>query len=187
MFRRALFCAATLIACGLAAPTFSAPASIPSAVLPSSLPVDLSSAFPTQPVLASDGSVIPAATIVSDAGQIANATMGAAAAVPGAALAADSVIPFSGTAPLDASGLGGARGGSNVTFNGAVTVQDLSAINTGNAISAASVSTGAVSIGSNAFSGFNGVGNFLMNSGNQNNIQGSLSINVVIPSALPAH
>jgi hypothetical protein len=97
----------------------------------------------------------------------------------------NSEIPFGGAAPLDASGLGGTRGGTDITLNGAITDQDLSAVNTGNAINAASLTNGAVSVGTNAFSGFNGVGNFIMNTGNQNNIQGTLSVSVVTSTSLP--
>ena len=115
-----------------------------------------------------------------------NATLGGAATAQSSA-DLGAAVPLSGESPLDAAGLGNTRGGStSLTFEGAITNQDLSAVNTGNAISAASVTTGAIGIGTNAFSGFNGIGNFLMNSGNQNNIQGSLSVSVVIPS-LPAH
>jgi hypothetical protein len=183
MFRTALFCAATLIASAVAAPTFSAAVTIPTATVPSALPIDLSATLPTQPVQTSSGVPVDAAAVLKDVGQIANATLGATASAQGAASLGDSVVPLSGAAPLDASGLGDTRGGSDVTFNGAITNQDLSAVNTGNSISAATMTNGAVSIGAGSFSGFNGAGNFVMNTGNQNNIQGSLSINVVIPSS----
>ena len=87
----------------------------------------------------------------------------------------------------DAGGLGDARGGTDVNLVGAVSEQDLTAVNTGNGITAGSVVNGPVTVGSNAFSGFNGIGNFLMNTGNQNNIQGTLSVNVVIAAPAAAH
>jgi len=177
MSRTALFCAVISIAATAAAPTFCAT-------------VDLSSALPAQPITAS-GVPLDTTALLNDAAQVGNgalsagdAAQGAGGSAQGAAQTADST--FGGAAPLDAGGLTNARGGANVTFEGAITNQDLSAVNTGNAISAAQVINGQVSIGPGAFSGFTGVGNFLMNTGNQNNIQGSLSINVVIPaSALP--
>jgi hypothetical protein len=91
--------------------------------------------------------------------------------------------PFSDAAPVGADGLD-ARGGTNTTVNvsingSAVGVQDLSGINTGNAINAASVTNGDVNIGPSAFSGFNGVGNFVMNTGNQDNINGALIVNIM--------
>lgn len=63
----------------------------------------------------------------------------------------------------------------------AVTNQTLSALNSGNSVSANSVVTGDVSIDASAFSGFNGVGNFVFNTGNNNNLQGSLSITILTP------
>jgi hypothetical protein len=192
MFRTALLCAASLIVSAGAVPTLAASiglptATLPTATFPTALPDPSSSAALPASITTSNGTPIDVAPLVKDVGQIANATLG------GAVIAQNSgdlgaAIPLSGEAPLDAAGLGNTRGGSttNLTFEGAITNQDLSAVNTGNAITAASVTTGAVGIGANAFSGFNGIGNFLMNSGNQNNIQGSLSVSVVIPS-MPAH
>jgi hypothetical protein len=97
--------------------------------------------------------------------------------------------PFADAAPVGADRLD-ARGGTNtsgdtnttvnVSINGsAVGLQDLSGVNTGNAINAASVTNGDVNIGSGAFSGFNGVGNFVVNTGNQDNINGALIVNIM--------
>lgn len=63
----------------------------------------------------------------------------------------------------------------------AVTNQNLSAVNTGNTVSANSLTTGDVTLQSNAFSGFSGIGNFVVNTGNNNNVQGSLSVTVIAP------
>ena len=68
-------------------------------------------------------------------------------------------------------------GGASV----AVTNQNLSAVNAGNTVSAASLTTGDVTLQSNAFSGFSGIGNFVVNTGNNNNVQGSLSVTVIAP------
>ena len=62
----------------------------------------------------------------------------------------------------------------------AVTNQNLSAVNAGQ-VSADSLTTGNVTLQSNAFSGFNGVGNFVINTGNNNNLQGSLSVTIIAP------
>jgi hypothetical protein len=35
-------------------------------------------------------------------------------------------------------------------------------------------------IGSNAFSGFDGVGNFVLNTGHNNNLQSSLNVSIVL-------
>lgn len=57
--------------------------------------------------------------------------------------------------------------------------QDLTAINRGNSITAHTVNTGAITLGPGAFEGFAGVGNFVINSGNNNNLQGALTINII--------
>ena len=72
--------------------------------------------------------------------------------------------------------LAGMSGGAAV----AVTNQNLSAVNAGQ-VSADSLTTGNVTLQSNAFSGFNGVGNFVINTGNNNNLQGSLSVTIISP------
>ncbi len=64
----------------------------------------------------------------------------------------------------------------------AITNQTLTAVNSGNGIYADSVTTGNVSVGAGAFNGFNGVGNFVFNTGNNNNVQGSLSVTIITPA-----
>jgi hypothetical protein len=77
---------------------------------------------------------------------------------------------------VSSSDLASMSGGSSV----AVTNQNLSAVNAGS-VSANSLTTGDVTLQSNAFSGFNGIGNFVINTGNNNNLQGSLSVTVIAP------
>jgi len=60
----------------------------------------------------------------------------------------------------------------------ALTNQTLTATSTGNMLNAASLTTGDITFGANVFSGFNGVGNFVINTGNNNILQGSLSVTV---------
>ena len=60
----------------------------------------------------------------------------------------------------------------------ALTNQSLTATSTGNMINANSVNAGDVNFGANVFSGFNGIGNFVINTGNNNVLQGSLSVTV---------
>lgn len=111
-------------------------------------------------------------------------------------------------APLGPSDLNATTGGSNTvnsnnalnsnndsynTLNvGAVTEQTLGAATTGNSIGnimcssqcgGLAMSNGSVTVGTGAFSGFSGVGNFVMNTGNQNNVQGSLSVTIETPPA----
>lgn len=63
--------------------------------------------------------------------------------------------------------------------------QLLQATNSGNSVNANTVTTGAMRIDANAFSGFNGIGNFVMNSGNNNNLQGAITINIVTTAPNP--
>jgi hypothetical protein len=84
--------------------------------------------------------------------------------------------------PLPNSELSDLSGGASSAAV-AVTNQTLSALNSGNSVNANSVVTGDVSIDASAFSGFNGVGNFVFNTGNNNNLQGSLSITILTPPA----
>ncbi len=64
------------------------------------------------------------------------------------------------------------------TVNEATTEQNLEATVTDNSISANTVTSGAVNFGSNALN-FNGIGNFVVNTGNNNVLQGSLSVTVI--------
>ena len=80
-------------------------------------------------------------------------------------------------AAVPADDLAGMSGGASV----AVTNQNLSAVNSGNTVSANTLTTGDVTLQSDAFSGFNGIGNFVINTGNNNNLQGSLSVTVIAP------
>jgi hypothetical protein len=67
----------------------------------------------------------------------------------------------------------------------AMTDQTLTAVNSGNAVNATTVTNGAVSLNANAFSGFAGIGNFVINTGNNNNLQGSLSVTILMPPVTP--
>jgi hypothetical protein len=84
--------------------------------------------------------------------------------------------------PLTASELQALSGGANQT-NMAVSSQTLSALNSGNQVNAETVQTGNVTLESGAFNGFNGVGNFVFNTGNNNNLQGTLSVTILAPPA----
>jgi hypothetical protein len=61
------------------------------------------------------------------------------------------------------------------------TTQTLSANNSGNTINAHQVGSGDITLAEGAFAGFAGIGNFVINSGHNNNLQGSLSIMIVSP------
>lgn len=57
--------------------------------------------------------------------------------------------------------------------------QDLSATSSGNSITANTVRSGDVAFGAGALSAFSGVGNFVVNTGNNNNLQGAISVSII--------
>lgn len=63
----------------------------------------------------------------------------------------------------------------------ASSMQTLTATNSGNTVTADTIETGDITLSADALSGFSGVGNFVMNTGNNNNLQGSISIVIVMP------
>jgi len=92
--------------------------------------------------------------------------------------AAAPIQPASAPRPLDAQELAALDGKQGSTI---LSQQDLTAINRGNTITANTVGSGPISIGPGAFDGFAGIGNFVINSGHNNNLQGALTINIVSP------
>ncbi|MGH6985691.1 MAG: hypothetical protein ACRED9_02470 [Caulobacteraceae bacterium] len=118
------------------------------------------------------------------------AIIAGAALMAGAALAQPAPAPQSSPSlstaradaslpqPLATSDLGSISAGQGTTYN-TVTTQTLGATDTGNSIVAGTVTNGDVNVGAGAFSGFNGVGNFVVNTGNNNIVQGTLSVTVV--------
>jgi hypothetical protein len=117
--------------------------------------------------------------------KIISATIGAFAMVglaqAHAADARNSVSKPTLPEALSASDLADLSGGASPT-GVAITKQSLTAVNSGNSLNADSITTGDVMIGAGAFNGFNGVGNFVFNTGNNNNVQGSLSVTIVTPA-----
>jgi len=82
-------------------------------------------------------------------------------------------------APLNPDELSDMRGGeaTGVQF----TSQNLNAVNTGNSVSAGeTVDSGAVNLNAGAFNGYDGIGNFVINTGHNNNLMGSVSVNVLV-------
>jgi hypothetical protein len=75
-------------------------------------------------------------------------------------------------------------GGDGVNTN-VITEQTLNAVNTGNTVAGDVVGSGQVTLGSGAFSGYAGLGNFVINTGHNNNLQASMSVNVVLPPGTP--
>ena len=73
--------------------------------------------------------------------------------------------------------LGDISAGEGVTTN-VISSQELTATNSVNTITAGTVQNGDINFSGNALTGFSGVGNFVTNTGNNNNLQGSISINI---------
>jgi hypothetical protein len=84
-------------------------------------------------------------------------------------------------AKLNVDDLAKLSGGKEVVSS--LTDQDLTAINTGNTITATTVGSGNISLSGGALSNFNGVGNFVMNTGHNNNLQSSMSVTVIMAPA----
>lgn len=82
-------------------------------------------------------------------------------------------------APLNVEELSDLRGGEATGVQ--LTTQNLNAINTGNSVSAGeTVGSGAVNVNAGAFNGYDGIGNFVINTGHNNNLMGSVSVNVMV-------
>lgn len=72
------------------------------------------------------------------------------------------------------------RGDPAGTLIKSVSDQELTAVSSGNSIVANTVGSGSISLQGNAFSAFNGVGNIMMNTGHNNNLQSSMSVTVIV-------
>ena len=73
------------------------------------------------------------------------------------------------------------------TLTVGISSQTLTATNSGNSVTGETIENGDILISPDAFSGFSGIGNFVMNTGNNNNLQGSIGVVVILapPPASP--
>jgi hypothetical protein len=85
---------------------------------------------------------------------------------------------------LSADDLDALAGGTGVTA-AILTEQTLNAFNGGNTVSGDVVGSGQITIGANAFTGYSGVGNFVLNTGHNNNLQSSMSVSIVLAPPTP--
>jgi hypothetical protein len=69
--------------------------------------------------------------------------------------------------------------GASTTLAEVMTTQQLTGTTTGNTVMAGTLTSGAVNFSPEALSGFNGVGNFVINTGANNTLQGAVNISVV--------
>lgn len=113
--------------------------------------------------------------------------LASAAALPGAALAAEDIplamAPAAQAGPSQTQSdaeLSAMAGGQSTTTAIAMTDQDLTAVSSGNLITADSVASGAISLTGNALSGLDGIGNFTFNTGHNNTLQSSMSVTVIV-------
>jgi len=115
-----------------------------------------------------------------------SALLGLCVALIGAPAAAQDAQPqsdpFAQQETLDAATLA-----AEVVTQGSLTLgvasQTLTANNSGNSVTGETITNGDINLGSDAFSGFSGIGNFVMNTGNNNNLQGSIGVVVIMPPA----
>lgn len=85
---------------------------------------------------------------------------------------------------LSLEDLGELRGGDggNATV---ITDQTLNAVNSGNSVIGDVIGSGQVNLGSGAFSGYSGLGNFVINTGHNNNLQSTMSVSVIVTPDAP--
>ena len=110
------------------------------------------------------------------AGSLVCASVASAQELPASPAAAD-VTEVMSAADMEA--LSGGTGVDIVT----ITQQTLTATNNGNTVTGDTIGSGDANIGANAFSGFSGVGTFMINTGHNNNLQSSVNVSVVLGPA----
>jgi hypothetical protein len=66
-----------------------------------------------------------------------------------------------------------------------ITEQTLNAVNSGNTVTGDVVGSGQVTLGSGAFSGYAGLGNFVINTGHNNNLQSTMNVSIALPPETP--
>ena len=81
-------------------------------------------------------------------------------------------------APVPASEMASLSGGEGVDV-AVLTRQQLTGTTTGNTVNAGTVTSGVVNFSDNALAGFRGIGNFVVNTGANNTLQGAINISIV--------
>ena len=80
--------------------------------------------------------------------------------------------------PLAPEDLSQISGGQGVHVD-LLSNQQLTATSSGNSVTANTIESGDVSFSSGSLQGFSGIGNFVINTGANNNLQGSISVSIV--------
>jgi hypothetical protein len=131
---------------------------------------------------------MPSLALASDAenllsGDLRTVELSQAVMAEAARSAQDETAQTSGTTQegqLNAQELTDISAREDTTVNAAITNQQLAATNENNTVAAnGDINTGAVSLGPNAFTGFAGVGVFVVNTGANSNLQGSIGVSIV--------
>lgn len=91
--------------------------------------------------------------------------------------------PLAAEAPMSAAEMGALSGGQSVNFE-VLTRQQLNGSTTGNTINAGSLTSGDISFSQDSLNGFSGVGNFVINTGANNTLQGAVNISIVTTPGL---
>lgn len=79
--------------------------------------------------------------------------------------------------PLDPEEMAEIRGGDGVRVE-VLSRQQLSATSSGNVVNAGSLTSGPVTFATDALDGFTGIGNFVINTGANNTLQGAINISI---------
>lgn len=108
------------------------------------------------------------------AGGLAFATIASADELPSAPAS-----PEDGMSALSLEDMDALAGGTGVDIV-VITDQTLTSTNTGNTVTGDVVGSGQVTLGSGAFNGYSGLGNFVINTGHNNNLQSSMNVSVVL-------
>ena len=74
-------------------------------------------------------------------------------------------------------------GGSGINVN-ATTAQQLTGSTSGNTVTAETITSGSVSFSQDALNGFKGVGNFVINTGANNTLQGAINLSIITSPGL---
>jgi hypothetical protein len=123
---------------------------------------------------------------ITSTGLVVVLLMGGAAAAQEAPEAPMAVAEAAGepvdTPPLSLEEMGDLNGRQGVTVD-VLTTQQLTGTTSGNTVTAGTINSGDVSFSEGALDGFNGVGNFVINTGANNTLQGAINISVVTTPA----
>jgi len=109
---------------------------------------------------------------------------GLASASAAVAQEAPASPPADVTEVLSAEDMDALAGGTGIDIV-LITDQTLTSTNSGNTVIGETVTSGQVNLGEGAFSGYSGLGNFVINTGHNNNLQSSMNVSVVLAPPEP--